>query len=202
MQKLARNTADLYAMNDGKAGCVCPVPSDLDSFPLQLANCPARSSFVNAWQTTMKIHEIIAENRLRFASRLNEMSEELANLAKEVDKNRKVVCRHLYTKRRSLAQHKVSVSLQTKELASRYERNLQDSEMTTEKCKTRLDTTMEELGRILLQKEGEPTKDSVIQARPQAGGKRAIGKAVAKGGLLLKGKNPGNVITISVALWH
>lgn len=27
MQKLARNTADLYAMNDGKAGCVCPVPS-------------------------------------------------------------------------------------------------------------------------------------------------------------------------------
>jgi hypothetical protein len=66
--------------------------------------------------------------------------------------------------------------------------------MTTEKCKARLDTTMEELGRILLQKEGEPTKDSVIQARPQAGGKRAIGKAVAKGGLLLKGKNPGNVI--------
>ena len=39
----------------------------------------------------MKIHDILAENRLRFASRLNEMSEELANLAKEVDKNRKVV---------------------------------------------------------------------------------------------------------------
>ncbi|KAH9039282.1 RhoGAP-domain-containing protein [Lactarius pseudohatsudake] len=148
MQKLAKNTADVYAMNDGKAG-----------------------SFVNAWQTTMKIHEIIAENRLRFASRLNEMSEELANLAKEVDKNRKT----------------------TKELATRYERNLQDSEVTTEKSKARLDTTMEELGRILLQKEGEPAKDSVIQARAPAGGKRAIGKAVAKGGLLLKGKNPGNI---------
>ncbi len=40
----------------------------------------------------MKIHEIIAENRVRFASRLNEMSEELANLAREVDKNRKAVC--------------------------------------------------------------------------------------------------------------
>ena len=90
---------------------------------------------------------------------------------------------------------RMCLSRQTKELASRYERNLQDSEMTTEKCKARLDTTMEELGRILLQKEGEPMKDSVIQARPQAGGKRAIGKAVAKGGLLLKGKNPGNVIT-------
>ena len=85
------------------------------------------------------------------------------------------------------------MSLQTKELATRYERNLQDSEVTTEKSKARLDTTMEELGRILLQKEGEPAKDSVIQSRTPAGGKRAIGKAVAKGGLLLKGKNPGNV---------
>lgn len=148
MQKLAKNTADVYAMNDGKAG-----------------------SFVNSWQTTMKIHEVLAENRLRFASRLNEMSEELANLAKEVDKNRKAA----------------------KELATRYERNLQDSEITTEKSKARLDTTMDELARILLQKEGEPTKDSVVQTRPQAGGKRAIGKAVAKGGLLLKGKNPGNI---------
>jgi hypothetical protein len=87
----------------------------------------------------------------------------------------------------------VRAFLQTKELASRYERNLQDSEMTTEKSKARLDTTMEELGRILLQKEGEPARDNVIQARTPAGGKRAIGKAVAKGGLLLKGKNPGNV---------
>jgi hypothetical protein len=86
-----------------------------------------------------------------------------------------------------------NTTTQTKELATRYERNLQDSEATTEKCKARLDTTMEELGRILLQKEGEPAKDSVIQARTPAGGKRAIGKAVAKGGLLLKGKNPGNV---------
>ncbi|KAH9971731.1 GTPase activating protein [Lactifluus volemus] len=148
MQKLAKSTADQYAMNDGKAG-----------------------SFVNAWRTTMKIHDIIAENRLRFASRLNEMSEELATLAKEVDKNRKA----------------------TKDLATRYERNLQDSEVTTEKGKARLDATMEELDRILLQKEGEPAKDSVIQTRTQAGGKRAIGKAVAKGGLLLKGKNPGNI---------
>ena len=57
---------------------------------------------------------------------------------------------------------------------------------------------MEELGRILLQKEGEPAKDSVIQTRAPAGGKRAIGKAVAKGGLLLKGKNPGNVLSPSI----
>ena len=39
----------------------------------------------------MKIHEAMAENRLRFAQRLNEMSEELATIVKEVDKNRKQV---------------------------------------------------------------------------------------------------------------
>lgn len=39
----------------------------------------------------MRIHEVMADNRVRFAQRLNEMSEELANLAKEVDKNRKAV---------------------------------------------------------------------------------------------------------------
>ncbi|KAF5383545.1 hypothetical protein D9615_003740 [Tricholomella constricta] len=149
MQKLARTTAEAYAMHDGKAG-----------------------SFVNAWQATMRVHELMAENRLRFAQRLNEMSEELAVLTKEVEKNRK----------------------QTKELATRYERSLQDSEATTEKCKNRLDITSEELERVLLQKEGESLKDNVVQGRPGgAGGKRAIGKAVAKGGLLLKGKNPGNI---------
>ena len=96
MQKLAKNTADLYAMNDGKAGCVLPLLSHSFRVPTRVI---LRSSFVNAWQTTLKIHEIIAENRLRFASRLNEMSEELANLAKEVDKNRKAVCNRSCTSR-------------------------------------------------------------------------------------------------------
>lgn len=39
----------------------------------------------------MKLHEIMADNRIRFSQRLNEMSEDLATLAKEVDKNRKQV---------------------------------------------------------------------------------------------------------------
>jgi hypothetical protein len=42
----------------------------------------------------MRVHELMAENRLRFSQRLNEMSDELAVLAKEVDKNRKQVCGH------------------------------------------------------------------------------------------------------------
>ncbi|THU92989.1 RhoGAP-domain-containing protein [Dendrothele bispora CBS 962.96] len=147
LQKLARTTSEVYSMNDGKAG-----------------------TFVNAWQSTMRIHEIMGENRARFAQRLNEMSEELATIAKEVDKTRK----------------------STKELATRYERALQEAEGLTEKSKNRLDISSEELERLLLQKEGEASKDNYVQAKP-VGGKRAIGKAVAKGGLLLKGKNPGNI---------
>ncbi|KAG8215039.1 Rho GTPase activation protein [Butyriboletus roseoflavus] len=150
LQKLARGTSEVYSMNDGKAG-----------------------SFVHAWQSSMKLHEVMADNRLRFAQRLNEMSDELASLAKEVDKNRK----------------------QTKELASRYERALQEAEMNMEKSKTRLDVSSEELERVLLQKEGEPINETAVHAKPPGvlGGKRVLGKAVAKGGLLLKGKNPGNI---------
>ncbi|KAH6910044.1 GTPase activating protein [Coprinopsis sp. MPI-PUGE-AT-0042] len=151
LQKLARSQAETYALNDGKAG-----------------------TFVSAWMTTMRVHEMMADNRLRFAQRLNEMSEELNTLVKEVEKNRK----------------------QTKDLASRYERALQESEVATEKCKNRLDFTSEELERLLLQKEGESFKDTTFKSPTAAGGggKRAIGKAVAKGGLLLKGKNPGNIL--------
>ncbi|KAI5993366.1 hypothetical protein EDC04DRAFT_2872677 [Pisolithus marmoratus] len=150
LQKLARSTSELYSMNDGKAG-----------------------SFVAAWQSSMRLHELMAENRIHFAHRLNEMSEELASLAKEVDKNRK----------------------QTKELSSRYERALQEAEMNMEKCKARLEVSSEELERVLLQKEGESLSESAVQAKPGVlGGKRVLGKAVAKGGLLLKGKNPGNIL--------
>jgi Rho GTPase-activating protein RGD1 len=71
---------------------------------------------------------------------------------------------------------------------------LQESEGLTEKSKNRLDVTSEELERVLLQKEGESVKETGVKVQQGGvGGKRAIGKAVAKGGLLLKGKNPGNV---------
>ncbi|KAI8985727.1 GTPase activating protein [Trametes punicea] len=148
MQKLARQAANEYATSEAKAG-----------------------SFVNAWQSSMRTHELMAENRIKFAARLNEMSEELTNLAKEVDKTRKV----------------------TKDLATRYERALQESESITEKAKARFDMTAEELERLLLQKEGEPLKDNAMQSRSPVNGKRVIGKAVQKGGMLLKGKNPQNL---------
>ena len=88
MQKLAKTTSDVYAMNDGKAGYVFYLQIHACLF---LTNYNILRTFVNAWQSTLKVHEVLAENRIRFAQRLNEMSEDLANLAKEVDKNRKQV---------------------------------------------------------------------------------------------------------------
>ncbi|KAG8930277.1 hypothetical protein FRC02_004410 [Tulasnella sp. 418] len=151
LQKAARSALELYSMNEGKAG-----------------------SFVTAWQSTMRLHEVIAENRLKFAQRLNEMADELTNLSKEVDKNRK----------------------SAKELASRYERALTESEMTLDKSKTRFEATHDELERILLAKEGESLRDGPQHQRNggPSGGKRAIGKAAAKGAMLLKGKNPVSIV--------
>lgn len=59
----------------------------------------------------LRTHEVLGENRLRFAAKLGEMSEELSNLSKEVDKNRK----------------------QTRETGVRLEKNLQDAEAGVEK---------------------------------------------------------------------
>ena len=50
-----------------------------------------RRSYVNAWSAAMRTHEAMAESRIKFALRLSEMSDELNNLCKEVDKSRKAV---------------------------------------------------------------------------------------------------------------
>jgi hypothetical protein len=50
---------------------------------------------VEAYNATLKVHDTLAQNRLKFAQRLIDMSEELMNLAKEGERLRKVVSRHL-----------------------------------------------------------------------------------------------------------
>lgn len=61
----------------------------------------------------MRTHESLADNRLRFAAKLSEMSDELMTLSKEVDRNRK----------------------QARETGLRLERNLQDAEAGVEKVR-------------------------------------------------------------------
>lgn len=147
-----------YGMSDGKAG-----------------------SFVTAFNSTLRAHELLSENRLKMATQLHEMSEQLVEMAREVEKARKT----------------------SKELGNRLERNLVDSEGQTEKCRVRFDLAVEELERILVSKAGENARDVSNFPHHQTSldgqgstlgpgaGKRTLGKAIGK----LKGgpKNPAQL---------
>lgn len=152
MAKLARSTFETYSLSDAKAG-----------------------TFVKSWHSMVKTHETLADNRLRFAAKLSEMSDELSNLAKEVDKSRK----------------------QARETGLRLEKNLQDAEAGVEKARGRFDTAAEDLERLLLLKSGESAKSGEIQSGSGSGGssgKRTLGKAIGKSGLLFKNKNPQQIL--------
>ena len=84
-----------------------------------------------------------------------------------------------------------------------------DHPLTVLQAKGRFDLTAEELERVLVAKEGESFKDSGMRSSASnsstntsssssgtaasGGGKRALGKAMTKGGLLFKGKNAGSM---------
>ncbi|WRT69264.1 uncharacterized protein IL334_006248 [Kwoniella shivajii] len=157
--ELCRTTGDVYSRADCKAG-----------------------SFVSSYQSGLKLQEQLAQNRIRFSQRLNEMSDELLSLAREGEKMRKI----------------------HKDNGSRYQGILQESETVMDKAKGRFDATAEELERLLVAKEGESFKDAGMRSSAstsssstsnnmQHGGKRALGKAMTKGGLLFKGKGAGSI---------
>ncbi|KAK1922699.1 hypothetical protein DB88DRAFT_496005 [Papiliotrema laurentii] len=163
--ELGRTTAEVYARADCKAG-----------------------TFVQAYHSSLRLQSQVAENRIRFSQRLNEMSDELLALAREGEKLRKL----------------------HKENGMRYQTILQESEVAMEKAKNRFDATAEELERVLVAKEGESFKESGMRSHASTastgtsgsasgsggssgGGKRALGKAMTKGGLLFKGKGPGSM---------
>lgn len=71
------------------------------------------SSFLKSYQDTLRLHDSLAQNRLKFATRLTEMADELAALAKEMEKTRKT----------------------HKDTGLRYERLLQDADLAMEKVR-------------------------------------------------------------------
>ncbi|CAD6892582.1 unnamed protein product [Tilletia laevis] len=170
LQKLSLSTAQAYTASDGKAG-----------------------TFVSAWHNVLKTHEQLGESRLRFATQLSSISDELNTLAKEVDKSRKTA----------------------RETGLRLERSLQEAETGVDKARSRFDSTAEELERLLLMKSGESTKigelhhNSATSDRSGSGSggsggggssaaqvsKRTLGKAIGKGGLLFsQKKNPQQIL--------
>lgn len=75
-----------------------------------LARSPC-SSYVSSWLSLLRTHELLGDNRLKLAAQLAEISDELTNLGKEVDKSRKT----------------------TKELGTKLERGLSEQEGLVDK---------------------------------------------------------------------
>ncbi|PWN33120.1 RhoGAP-domain-containing protein [Meira miltonrushii] len=152
MLKLAKATGDAYGASEAKAG-----------------------SYVSSWQSLMRTHEVLGDSRIRFAQKLIEISDELANLSKEVDKNRKYA----------------------RDTGNRLERNLLDAESSVEKSRNRFDSAAEDLERLLLLKSGESAKGGELHGTSSSTGppgKRTLGKAIGKSGLLFKNKNPQQIL--------
>lgn len=97
------------------------------------------------------------------------MADQLTELARETERQRKL----------------------SKDLGARYERTLVDAESQADKCRSRFDTAVEELERVLLAKAGENAKDTMNLPHDMLSSvskARTLGKAMSK----LKGgpKNP------------
>ncbi|GAA5878041.1 hypothetical protein JCM8547_005603 [Rhodosporidiobolus lusitaniae] len=151
MVKLSKSSIESYSVGDGKAG-----------------------SYVSSWLSLLRTHELLGDNRLKFAAQLSEMGDELNVLGKEVEKTRKA----------------------TKDLGTRLERGLQEQETLVDKARGRFDSAAEELERLLMLKQGETVTPSSLPHSsastsshgPSKG--RSFGKAMSK----LKGpKNPAQV---------
>ncbi|KAM0749509.1 RhoGAP-domain-containing protein [Meredithblackwellia eburnea MCA 4105] len=138
MIKLARSSTESYGLSEGKSG-----------------------SYVQSWLSLLRTHELLGDNRLKFATQLNDMGEELLGITKEVEKSRKA----------------------NKELGTRLERGLAEQDTLVDKARTRFDSAAEELERLLLIKQGESLKDPIAPfATTGQGGpnKRTFGKAMSK----------------------
>lgn len=156
LQKVCKSSLESYGSAEAKAG-----------------------TYVSSWHSILVTHEGVAEGRIRFGQRLAEMSEELNNLVKEVDRNRK----------------------SARDTGVRLERGLLDAETSVEKARQRFDSAAEELERIVLLKSGESGKSGELAASHatstigQAANKsRSLGKAMTKGGMLFKAKNPQQLL--------
>jgi hypothetical protein len=122
LSEMGREMMEGYGKSDGKAGFVplppFPISSLYSESPSLTPHCVLLaggfSSFVKAYQDTLRLHDSLAQNRFKFATRLTEMADELSTLAKEMEKTRKA----------------------HKDTGMRYERLLQDADLAMEKVRS------------------------------------------------------------------
>ncbi|KAI8329762.1 Rho GTPase activation protein [Chlamydoabsidia padenii] len=99
-----------------------------------LHSYPRSSTFGSAWSSSLKVHENIGDQRIKFASDIVEVADDLQLLVKDTEKARK----------------------QAKDNATKQEKILADTELALEKSKQKYDLFSEEWERTILLKSNDP----------------------------------------------
>ncbi|KAI7862863.1 Rho GTPase activation protein [Spinellus fusiger] len=95
---------------------------------------PRSGTFGDAWISILRVHETMGDQRVKFASEITHVADDLSLLAKETEKTRK----------------------HAKDVGQKYEKMLTDADGSLEKSKQRYEMHCEEWERAILQKNGEP----------------------------------------------
>ncbi|KAL1923223.1 uncharacterized protein VTP21DRAFT_9599 [Calcarisporiella thermophila] len=93
-------------------------------------------TYGEAWSEILKVHEKIAEQRIKFSKDIGEVADEVQALFKQTDRSRK----------------------QLKDTGQKHERLLQDAEQSLDKAKLKYELCSEDWERSILQKNGEPVQ--------------------------------------------
>lgn len=188
---------------------------------LRLLPPPSRS-YVNSYLSLLRTHELLGDNRLKFAAQLTEMSEELLTLGKEVEKHRRS-SKDLGTRlEKGLAEQEGLVDkvsrfgkagsvwkaltiliflqpssqpLHRQLLSLAYSSLcLLNSPQSSPKARARFDTAAEELERLLILKQGESVKDVSV---PHSSSAHAGANKRSFGKAMSKLKGPKNAQQIA-----
>jgi len=111
LKKIARAAMSDYTGNDVRAG-----------------------TYGTSWIHMIKNQDILSENHFRFASKLTNISDDIAGLVHDAEQHRK----------------------QSRDLGFRLEKSLLDAESTADRARVRLDSAIDDLDRVLLLKHGDP----------------------------------------------
>ncbi|KAI9473688.1 MAG: Rho GTPase activation protein [Benjaminiella poitrasii] len=97
---------------------------------------PKSGSFGDVWISMLKVHENIGNQRIKFAAAISDAAEDLLSLGKSIEKERK----------------------QIKDAGMRYEKLVMDADASLEKSKQKFESTNEDWGRAVSQRNQEPTQ--------------------------------------------
>ncbi|KAI8375018.1 Rho GTPase activation protein [Choanephora cucurbitarum] len=99
---------------------------------------PKSGTFGDVWISMLKVHEIIGNQRIKFATSISDLAEDLLSLGRNIEKDRKKI----------------------KDAGMHYEKLVADADLQLEKSKQKFENTNEEWGRAVSQRNQEPTQPS------------------------------------------